>query len=108
MALLMGKSSHATAAKTVPSNGKTMSYNEQETRFFLIDPVLREKEKAVKELENRVNAIDAAVFDLKAVNPNAVNKVDDRTPKQVIDSIERHGKTVSESLTRLKTMLAGD
>lgn len=43
MALLMGKSSHATAAKTVPSNGKTMSYNEQETRFFLIDPVLRDK-----------------------------------------------------------------
>lgn len=69
---------------------------------------IREKEKAVKELENRVTAIDAAVFDLKAVNPNAVNKVDDRTPKQVIDSIERHGKTVSESLSRLKTMLAGD
>lgn len=69
---------------------------------------IREKEKAVKELENRVAAIDAAVFDLKAVNPNAVAKIDERTPQQIIDSIELHGKAISESLTRLKTMLAGD
>ena len=41
---------------------------------------IREKEKAARDLETQAAAIDAAVFDLKAVNPNAVTKVDERTP----------------------------
>ncbi|HNS10526.1 MAG TPA: N-6 DNA methylase [Candidatus Ozemobacteraceae bacterium] len=77
-------------------------------KLISIESAILEKEKAVKELENRVSAIDAAVFDLKAVNPNAVAIVDERTPQQVIDSIEKQGEVISEALSRLKTMLAGD
>jgi hypothetical protein len=33
------------------------------------------------------------VFDLKAVNPNAVVKTDDRRPHEVIQSIEDDGKS---------------
>lgn len=71
-----------------------------------VDSQLREKEKAAKDLETKAADIDAAVFDLKAVNPNAVTKVDERTPQQIITSIEQQGRIISEALARLATLLA--
>jgi type I restriction enzyme M protein len=73
-----------------------------------VDGQLREKEKAAKDLETKAADIDAAVFDLKAVNPNAVTKVDERTPEQIIGSIEQQGRIVSESLTRLAKLLVSE
>jgi len=66
---------------------------------------IAENEKSARELEAQVASIDAAVFDLKAVNPNAVVKVDTRTPEEIIESIAEQGKIVSEALTRLRTLL---
>ena len=54
----------------------------------------------------KANAIDVAVFDLKAVNPNAVVNVDTRMPEEIIKSIEAQGKIVSTALAKLKTLLA--
>lgn len=71
-----------------------------------VDGQIREKEKGAKDLETKAADIDAAVFDLKAVNPNAVSKVDERTPQEIIGSIERQGRIVSEALVRLATLLA--
>lgn len=73
-----------------------------------VDGQIREKEKAVKDLETKAADIDAAVFDLKAVNPNALTKVDERTPQQIIGSIEQQGRIVSESLARLAKLLAAE
>ena len=67
---------------------------------------IREKEKAAKDLEAKAADIDAAVFDLKAVNPNAVTRVDDRTPQELIGNIAQQGRIVSEALARLTAMLA--
>jgi type I restriction enzyme M protein len=67
---------------------------------------IQEKQKAARELESRAADIDAAVFDLKAVNPNTVAKVDTRTPQQIIGNIEKQGRVVSESLGRLNKFLA--
>jgi type I restriction enzyme M protein len=66
---------------------------------------IREKEKTVRDVEAKASGIDAAVFDLKAVNPNTVTKVDTRTPQEIIDNIEEQGQIVSEALGRLKTLL---
>ncbi len=66
---------------------------------------IRENEKAAKALETKAADIDAAVFDLKAVNPNAVVKVDERTPQQIIESIQQNGKIVSDALARLSALL---
>jgi type I restriction enzyme M protein len=63
------------------------------------------KQKSVRELEAKAAGIDAAVFDLKAVNPNAVIKRDDRTPEQIIQSIEDQGKIISDALGRLRGLL---
>jgi type I restriction enzyme M protein len=69
---------------------------------------IREKDKAARDLESQAAAIDAAVFDLKAVNPNAVATVDERTPTQIIESIAAQGQLVSEALARLRALLAAD
>ena len=73
-----------------------------------LDGQIREKEKAAKDLETKAAGIDAAVFDLKAVNPNAVAKTDERSVQEIIESIQQHGRIVAESLARLTALLAKD
>ena len=64
-----------------------------------------EREKTSRELEGQAAAIDAAVFDLKAVNPHAVAVVDERTPAQIIASIGMQGQAVANALDRLRALL---
>jgi type I restriction enzyme M protein len=71
-----------------------------------LDAQIREHDKAARELETKTVDIDAAVFDLKAVNPNVVTKTDDRTPAQIIGSIEAQGRIVSDALAKLSALLA--
>jgi type I restriction enzyme M protein len=79
-----------------------------ETKLQALEGQIREKEKAARELEAQAAAIDAAVFDLKAVNPNAVATIDERTPAQLIANIEAQGRIVSEALARLNALLADE
>lgn len=53
----------------------------------------------------QVADIKAEVVDLKAVNPNAVAKVDDRTPQRIIQNIEVQGRIVAQALARLSALL---
>jgi type I restriction enzyme M protein len=70
-----------------------------------LETQIRDAEKSVRDLEAQAAAIDAAVFDLKAVNPNASTKVDARTPSQIIQNIQDQGRIVAESLSTLSTLL---
>jgi hypothetical protein len=49
----------------------------------------------------QADAIGAGVFDLKVVNPNAVVRMDTRTPEQIIASIEQQGTIIADSLRSL-------
>jgi type I restriction enzyme M protein len=71
-----------------------------------LDAQIREKDKAARELETQAQTMDAAVFDLKAVNLNTVTVVDDRTPAQIIQSIQEQGRIVADALSRLNALLA--
>jgi type I restriction enzyme M protein len=46
--------------------------------------------------------IEAKNFDLKAVNPNAKNDEDTRTPGELLDLIEAKGREVAEALASLR------
>jgi type I restriction enzyme M protein len=70
-----------------------------------LEAAIREREKTVRDIESKAAAIDAAIFDLKAVNPNAVTTVDMRTPAQIIASIEAQGHIVAKALARLNALL---
>ncbi len=70
-----------------------------------LDAQIREKDRAARDLEAQAAVIDAAVFDLKAVNPNAVATTDERTPGEIIASIEAQGRIVAQALKRLNALM---
>jgi type I restriction enzyme M protein len=67
--------------------------------------MIREQEATARKAQVKADAIDAAVLDLKAVNPNIVIKLDTRTPVEVIANIEKQGQVVADALDKLKTLL---
>lgn len=78
----------------------------KDKKIEALETEIGEQEKAARESESKADAIDAAVFDLKAVNPNLVVKIDTRTPDEVIRSIEVQGNIVSEALTSLRAVMS--
>lgn len=84
---------------------KLRSLKKEQADIVALEAQIRDKEKNARELENKAADIDAAIYDLKAVNPNAVAKIDNRTPQQIIRNIEAQGRIISEALTRLNMLL---
>ena len=70
-----------------------------------LESKIREMDKAARDLEAEASVIDAAVFDLKAVNPNAGVVVDERTPAELIASIDAQGRITADALARLSRLL---
>ena len=79
-----------------------------DAELLKLDVQISEQDKVARELETKAANIDAAVFDLKAVNPNAVTVVDDRTPEQIIANIAANGFIVSGALAKLSALMAGE
>jgi len=65
-----------------------------------------ESERTAREASAKAQAIDDAVFDLKAVNPREKKSEDQRTPLQLLTAIDVKGREVDEALSRLRTILA--
>ncbi|MGA2617256.1 MAG: N-6 DNA methylase [Thermoguttaceae bacterium] len=63
--------------------------------------VLREGREALSKAE----AIENAVFDLKAVNPNKTNDDDRRTPAELLAVIEEKGREAEAALSRLRKLI---
>lgn len=61
-------------------------------------------EKAARDAQAAADAIDAATFDLKAVNPKAKVERDTRGSAQIIESIADYGRQVDAALWRLKQL----
>lgn len=64
--------------------------------------------KAIRESQSKADAIDAATFDLKAVNPYARVVRDTRAPAEIIESIVAHGRAVDAALKKLKALTVSD
>ncbi|MCI0360266.1 MAG: type I restriction-modification system subunit M [Planctomycetaceae bacterium] len=61
--------------------------------------------RAAREAAAKAQAIEDAVYDLKAVNPNKKAQVDTRTPGELLDLIEQKGRDVAKALTALRAMV---
>jgi type I restriction enzyme M protein len=61
-------------------------------------------ESEARDLTNKADAIENGVYDLKAVNPNAKNDEDIRTPEELLDVIEAQGREVAEALATLRNV----
>lgn len=60
--------------------------------------------RAAREAAAKAQAIEDAVYDLKAVNPNKKANVDTRTPTELLDLIEAKGRDVAAALAVLRTL----
>lgn len=60
-----------------------------------------------RELAARAQAIDDAVYDLKAVDPHAKNDEDMRTPEDLLALIEAKGREVADALAALRAGRTG-
>ena len=61
---------------------------------------------AARDAAKKAEAIENAVYDLKAVNPNRKADADKRTPTDLLDLIEIKGKEVAEALSVLRKLNA--
>ncbi len=63
-------------------------------------------EREARELRGKAKAIEDAVYNLKAVNPNAKAEEDTRTPAELLDVIEAKGLEVAAALAGLRRLSA--
>ena len=61
-------------------------------------------EREAREMRGKAKAIEDAVYDLKAVNPNAKAEKDTRTPTELLDVIEVKGLEVAAALEGLRRL----
>lgn len=78
----------------------------KEAAMEKLETEIKTQERLTREAQSKADAIGATVFDLKAVNPNTVVKLDTRTPAEVIESIEAQSQIVAKSLAALRSLLA--
>ena len=67
-----------------------------------VEAKAKELSREADELNAKAKAIEDGAFDLKAVNPNAKNEEDQRTPQELLDFIEAKGREVAEALAGLR------
>ena len=66
----------------------------------LLDEAVKLDSEA-REQKAKAEGIENAVYDLKAVNPNAKDLSDKRSPAELISFINEKSKSVQEALARL-------
>ncbi len=54
--------------------------------------------------QNRAETIENAIYDIKAVNPNAKDVTDKRKPLELLEFITEKSNVVQIALERLKTI----
>ena len=67
-----------------------------------LEKTVKEQEKEARELKSQAEAIDNAVYDLKAVNPHVKTEEDNRTPAELLEFIEIKGKEINTILSSLR------
>jgi type I restriction enzyme M protein len=77
----------------------------KDKKIEMLETRIRGLEKTAREARAKAESIEAAVFDLKAVNPNVLIKTDTRTPDEVIRSIKDQGAIVATALEALRVLL---
>lgn len=70
--------------------------------YKALPTAVNELSKAARQIRSKGEAIEAAVYDLKAVNPNSTVEEDGRTPEELIAIIEAKGREVAAALALLK------
>ncbi len=72
-----------------------------------VEVCIEQLKKVVREATNKADAIEAAVFDLKAVNPNRKANTDTSTPAELLDIIRAKGGEIDAACAALRALTGG-
>lgn len=72
------------------------------SRVSDLTDTIKATEREARDIENKAQTTRDAVYDLKAVNPNAKSNEDTRTPTELLDFIEAKGREVAQALAALR------
>jgi type I restriction enzyme M protein len=78
--------------------------NGDDKKMLVCRAELLATEKSARDAQAKADAIDAATFDLKAVNPRAKVTRDVRSLAEILDAIAAHGHMVAAALQRLRQL----
>lgn len=70
-----------------------------------LQPEIDMAEKLARDASAKAQAIEDAVYDLKAVNPREKKITDTRNPSQLLEAIAEKGREVDAALERLRALL---
>lgn len=76
-----------------------------ETAIAEVESAIAGLLKEAREAASKVEDVEHAVYDLKAVNPHRKTDVDRRTPTELLDVIEAKGREVAEALEALRALM---
>jgi type I restriction enzyme M protein len=85
---------------------KQFRTEKQREDIELAESRLKETVREAREADGKALAIENAVYDLKAVNPNRVVQEDTRTPVEILQAIEEKGREADSALAKLQTLLS--
>jgi type I restriction enzyme M protein len=83
--------------------GKTNPLNDKDLAEFV--SLSAKKPESENSWSIKVADVDQETFDLSVKNPNKVEEIDDRTPSQILEEIERLDEESAELLTKIRSLL---
>jgi type I restriction enzyme M protein len=92
-------------ATALRERAKTLRKSERAQEADALFPEIDAADKAARDATAKAQAIEDAVYDLKAVNPREKKVVDTRTPAQLLEAIAAKGREVDGALERLRALL---
>ncbi|MGB8509137.1 MAG: hypothetical protein WCD76_12190, partial [Pyrinomonadaceae bacterium] len=97
---------HEAAALRLRDRAKLIRKDSEEKKkqFEELQSEATRSDIAAREQKARAEAIENAVYDLKAVNPNARDTTDKRTPEELVSFINEKSTEVQTALARLAEM----
>jgi type I restriction enzyme M protein len=83
--------------------GKTNPLNDKDLAEFV--SLSKKKSESENSWSIKTADIDQVTLDLSVKNPNKVEEIDDRTPSQILEEIERLDKESTELLNKIRSLL---
>ena len=95
----------AEQARTLREEAKVLRKADKIKKADALVEQAQAADKAGREALGKAQAIEDAVYDLKAVNPREKKIMDTRTPAELLAAIEVKGKEVDAALAKLRALL---
>ena len=83
--------------------GKTNPLNENDLEEFV--KIYKTKEESEKSWNIKIDSINNDTWDLTVNNPNRVEKIDTRTPKEILSELEELDAQIAKTINSIKELL---